>query len=261
MASILFVDDEPAIGLILQDTLERAGHHAIGAQNVPEALQVLARGGVDLIISDYRMPGLTGLEFLSVLARDGYDIPLIMLTGYGSIEHAVASIKAGAIDYITKPVRPQQLELAVDQALQFVKLRRENESLRREVMEFRNERQIIGDSTAIRRIIGRTLSAKGYRVVEAADGRAALDSCRSDRPDLVLLDIDMPVMDGTTALKAMRDDEELHPPGAVPHGANGGRGSGRRPRARRPGLPAQAVRARRAHRSGRDGTADEGPQR
>src|SRR5690606_25391041 len=101
---------------------------------------------------DYRMPGLTGLEFLSLLAREGYDIPLIMLTGYASIEHAVASIKAGAVDYITKPIRPEQLNLAVDQALEFVRLRKENEALRREVMEFRNERQIVGESQALRRI-------------------------------------------------------------------------------------------------------------
>lgn len=152
MATILHVDDEASIGLILQDTLERAGHHAVGAQSVPEALQVLAQEEVDLIISDYRMPGLTGLEFLSLLAREGYDIPLIMLTGYASIEHAVASIKAGAVDYITKPIRPEQLKLAVDQALEFVRLRKENEALRREVMEFRNERQIIGESQALRRI-------------------------------------------------------------------------------------------------------------
>ena len=153
MANILYVDDEPSVGLILEDTLSRAGHQPLGARNVVEALQVLARESIDLIISDYRMPGLTGLEFLSLLQREGYDIPLIMLTGYASIEHAVAAIKAGAIDYITKPVRTQQLELAVEQALEYVRLRRENESLRREVMEFRNERQIIGESLQIRRIL------------------------------------------------------------------------------------------------------------
>src|SRR6476646_839263 len=153
MATILCLDDEPAIGLILQDTLERAGHHAVAAHNVPQALQALSGGAVDLIISDYPMPGLTGLEFLALLRQEGHDTPLIMLTGYGSIEHAVSAIKAGAIDYITKPVRPEQLELAVNQALEVVRLRRENDRLRREVMEFRNERQIIGDSVAIRRIL------------------------------------------------------------------------------------------------------------
>jgi DNA-binding NtrC family response regulator len=138
MARILHLDDEPSVGLIVADALTRAGHSPIGVDTVPEALQVLSRETVDLIISDYLMPGLTGLEFLELLQREGYDVPLIMLTGFGSIEHAVAAIKAGAIDYITKPVRAQQLELAVDQALEYVRLRRENEALRREVMEFRN---------------------------------------------------------------------------------------------------------------------------
>ena len=152
MATILYVDDEPSIGMILDDTLTQAGHRALGASNVVEALQVLSRETVDLIISDYRMPGLTGLEFLALLQREGYDIPLIMVTGYASIEHAVSAIKAGAIDYITKPIRTQQLELAVEQALEYVRLRRENESLRREVMEFRSERAVIGEAQEIRKI-------------------------------------------------------------------------------------------------------------
>src|ERR1700694_5800808 len=153
MATILYVDDEPAAGLILEDTLVRAGHRAIGARNVPEALHALREGGIDLIISDFQMPGITGVEFLAMLRSEELDVPLIMLTGYASIEHAVAAIKAGAIDYLTKPVRPEQLEAAAHQALEFVRLRRENETLRREVMEFRNERQILGDSPAIRRVL------------------------------------------------------------------------------------------------------------
>ncbi|MEO7361275.1 MAG: sigma-54 dependent transcriptional regulator [Gemmatimonadaceae bacterium] len=172
MATILYVDDEASVGLILEDTLERAGHSPIGTRSVPEALQVLEKGGVDLIISDYRMPGLTGLEFLQLLAREGYDIPLIMLTGYASIEHAVASIKAGAIDYITKPVRPQQLELAVAQALEFVRLRRENESLRKEVLQYRNEKQIIGDSAGIRRILQTVAMAAPTRATVLLQGES-----------------------------------------------------------------------------------------
>jgi DNA-binding NtrC family response regulator len=172
MATILCLDDEPAIGLILQDTLERAGHQTVSAHNVPQALQALAGGTVDLIISDYRMPGLTGLEFLALLRQEGYETPLIMLTGYGSIEHAVAAIKAGAIDYITKPVRPEQLELAVNQALEVVRLRRENERLRREVMEFRNERQIIGDSTAIRRVLQTVATAAPTRATVLLEGES-----------------------------------------------------------------------------------------
>ena len=197
MATILYVDDEPAVGLIVEDTLRRAGHEPVGARHVPEALHVLERTPVDLIVSDYRMPGITGLEFLSMLQREGYDIPVIMLTGYGSIEHAVASIKAGAIDYITKPVRPQQLELAVEQALEYVRLRRENEALRREVMECRNERQIVGDSHAVRKILQTVATAAPTRATILLQGESGTgkelfaraiheQSDRRDRPFIKL---------------------------------------------------------------------------
>ncbi|MGE5101582.1 MAG: sigma-54-dependent transcriptional regulator [Deltaproteobacteria bacterium] len=153
MATILCLDDEPAIGLILHDTLKRAGHHVVLAHNVPLALHALKNGTVDLIISDYQMPGLTGLEFLALLRQDGYQTPLMMLTEHDSSEQAVEAINAGGIGCVTKPVRPEQLGLAVNQALEVVRLRRENDRLRREAMEFRNERQIIGDSSAIRRAL------------------------------------------------------------------------------------------------------------
>jgi len=172
MARILCLDDEPAVGLILQDTLERVGHEAVPAHNVPQALQALAVGGVDLIISDYRMPGLSGLEFLGLLRQQGYDTPLIMLTGYASIEHAVAAIKAGAVDYITKPVQPEQLELSVNQALEVVRLRRENERLRREVMQFRNERQVIGESAAVRRVLQTIATAAPTRATVLLEGES-----------------------------------------------------------------------------------------
>jgi len=197
MATILYVDDDPSVGLILEDTLQRAGHKTLGARHVPEALHLLSQGGIDLIISDYRMPGITGLELISMMQREGYDVPLIMLTGYASIEHAVTAIKAGAVDYITKPVRPQQLEMAVDQALELVRLRRENETLRREVMELRNERQILGESPAIRRLLQTVAMAAPTRATVLLQGesgtgkelfaRAIHDhSDRRDRPFIKL---------------------------------------------------------------------------
>src|SRR5260221_12175325 len=106
MATILYLDDEPAIGLILEATLEPSGHAVVGSTTVSEALRALAEHDIDLIISDYRMPGLTRLELLELLRAEGISVPLIMLTGYASIEHAVAPLKAGAIDYITKPLSP-----------------------------------------------------------------------------------------------------------------------------------------------------------
>jgi DNA-binding NtrC family response regulator len=153
MAHILYVDDEEHVRLILQDTLERIGHTAVGASSAAEALGALAHGDVEVILSDFRMPGLSGLELLELIREQGHHQPLIMLTGHATIEHAVAAIKAGAADYITKPIQPDQLEHAIAQALELARLKQENEALRREVMEVRAEREIIARSDVMRRAL------------------------------------------------------------------------------------------------------------
>jgi DNA-binding NtrC family response regulator len=152
MARILCVDDEAGSLAVIEEALKEVEHQTVGVRNVEAALNVLSRGGIDLIVCDYRMPGATGLEFLSTMEKEGIDVPLIMITGFGSIEHAVASIKAGAVDYITKPARPQQLQLSVEQALELVRLRKENAQLREEVGRMRGATEIVGDSAAMRRI-------------------------------------------------------------------------------------------------------------
>lgn len=172
MATILYVDDDPTIGLLLEDTLLRAGHRAVGARSVPQALQALSHGEIELIISDFKMPGMTGLELLVHLREEAYDIPLIMVTGYASIEHAVQAIKAGAADYITKPVRPEQLEHAVTKALQVARLRKENDVLRQEVMVLRNERQIIGESPVMRRLLQTIATAAPTRATVLLQGES-----------------------------------------------------------------------------------------
>lgn len=172
MAQILYVDDDTTVGAILHDTLFRMGHQPFGAANITEALGVLQHESLDLIILDHRMPGMTGLEFLEYLREEGTEVPVIMLTGHGSIEHAVAAIKAGAVDYITKPVRADQLEVAVTAALELARLRRENEALRREVMALRHERQIVGDSVQIRQMLHLIATAAPTRATVLLQGES-----------------------------------------------------------------------------------------
>lgn len=172
MATILWVDDEPAVGSLIAQTLQRAGHRALGAANAAQALDVLAKEQVDVVVSDYRMPGPTGLEFLELLRQEGYDTPVIIVTGYGSIEQAVAAIKAGAFDYITKPIRSPHLELAVEQALEFARLRRENDALRREVSAIRTERQLLGESAAMRHIMHTVATVAPTRATVLLEGES-----------------------------------------------------------------------------------------
>ena len=131
MPTILHVD-ESSVGLLLEATLNRAGHRVLSADNVVETLQVLARERVDLVIYDDGMPGMTGSEFLTLLQRERHAVPVIVLTNCASIEQAVTAMKAGAVDFIPKPVNPQQLQLAVERALDFARLQRANETPRRQ---------------------------------------------------------------------------------------------------------------------------------
>jgi DNA-binding NtrC family response regulator len=153
MATILCVDDDAAVLQVVRRTMDVAGHRVIAVTNVESAFGILRTDDVDLIISDYRMPGITGLEFLQQLSEQGSAVPLIMLTGHASIEHAVASMKAGAIDYVEKPVGPEQLRLVVEQALEFTHLKRENERLRAEVAQLRRDWSVVGDSPPIRQVL------------------------------------------------------------------------------------------------------------
>jgi DNA-binding NtrC family response regulator len=153
MATILCIDDEPSVGVILEHTLAKIGHRPLLVSSVEEAMQMVTRTPLDLIIADYRMPKLTGLDLLGLLEKEGYRIPVIIMTGYSSIEHAVISIKTGAIDYLTKPIRSETLEIAVHQALEVVRLRRENETFRREILKIRATRALIGESEQFRRVM------------------------------------------------------------------------------------------------------------
>jgi len=173
MATILFVDDEPATGIVLEHHLTKIGHRPLLAASVEEALKIIARTPVDLIIADYRMPKATGLDLLAVLEKEGYQVPVIIMTGYSSIEHAVISIKSGAIDYLTKPIRPETLEIAVTQALEVTRLRRENEQFRREINKFRSTRSLIGESQPFRKVmetIGTVAPTKATVLLEGESG-------------------------------------------------------------------------------------------
>jgi len=127
MSTILHVD-ESSVGLLLEATLNRAGHRVLSADNVVESLRVLAGEIVDLVIYDDRMPGLTGSEFLALLRREQHQVPVIVLTDCASVEHAVTAMKAGAVDYVSKPVTPQQLQRAVEQALDLARAQKASET-------------------------------------------------------------------------------------------------------------------------------------
>ncbi len=172
MSNILCIDDEPSVGVVLEHHLTEIGHQPTLATSVDEGLRAVRDGEIDLIISDYRMPDATGLDLLEMLRQQGVDVPVIIMTGYSSIEHAVLSIRHGAVDYLTKPLRQEALRIAVNNAIEVARLRRENEAYRREITSLRGQRVIVGESKMLRGVMDTLATVAPTRATVLLEGES-----------------------------------------------------------------------------------------
>lgn len=130
---ILIVDDEPRMAHAIATALERIGYECRTCGDATEALEVFRKSGADAVITDRRMPGMSGDELLSALRIYDPEIPVILVTAHADIQSAVAAMRAGAFDYVTKPFDNDELRALVARALELRKLRRENRNFRDEL--------------------------------------------------------------------------------------------------------------------------------
>jgi DNA-binding NtrC family response regulator len=156
--SVLVVDDETVVLEMLCSALESAGLRVQVAGDANEALTRVRDAEFDAVLSDMRMPGVSGIELLGQLRELRPEMAVILMTGYGSIDSAVAGIQAGAFDYITKPSRlsdlPKVVLATLERAFEWRALENENRQLRRAVDETRSLENLVGASPAMREIFG-----------------------------------------------------------------------------------------------------------
>ncbi|MBU4320430.1 MAG: response regulator [Nitrospinae bacterium] len=128
---ILAVDDEPDMLKLLSMIIrEKTPYEIVTTNNPLEALEMAKKGGFDIVIADLKMPGLDGMELLEAIKRTDADIPVIIITAYGTVESAVESMQKGGFDFITKPFKKEQILFTIDKALKFVSLQKENKVLK-----------------------------------------------------------------------------------------------------------------------------------
>jgi DNA-binding NtrC family response regulator len=128
--SILVVEDEPKLRRLLELQLADEGFRTRGVDSAEAGLQLVGNEPFDLAVSDYKLPGMTGVEFLHALKRVDANLPVIIMTAYGSVEAAVEAMKAGASDYVLKPFSLAELVLVIRKELAARELRDENRALR-----------------------------------------------------------------------------------------------------------------------------------
>jgi len=149
---ILVVDDDVALCEALEKGLSRRGFEVAAQQGGEQALQWLADHDVDVVLTDINMRGMNGLELCERIVANRPDVPVLVITAFGSFETAVAAIRAGAYDFVSKPVELDQLVLTLERAVRHRRLSDEVKRLRREATANPRHPDLLGTSVAMRKV-------------------------------------------------------------------------------------------------------------
>jgi DNA-binding NtrC family response regulator len=152
MPTILCVDDEPAVLAVLEQALTDLDHQVVLAASGAEAIDAVAHMAIDLILVDAELPGMSAVTLLRMLEEVGKPVPVVILAGLSDHDGIVTAMRQGAVDYVTKPVPRDTLELTVRRALDAARLRRENDALRQQLARLQGRRRIVGRSEPIQRL-------------------------------------------------------------------------------------------------------------
>jgi DNA-binding NtrC family response regulator len=152
MEKILVIDDEKSILDLLSVVFEKEGYSVKTSLSATRAVEFIENEDFDIIISDIKMPKMSGMELLRYVRKHRPDIPIVMITAYGTIKQAVEALKAGAMDYIVKPFDVEELKIIVAQGLEKKRLMEENLFLKKELKEKYDFENMIGKSKVMQEI-------------------------------------------------------------------------------------------------------------
>ncbi len=208
-ALILIVDDHPNTASMLARALAQFERpvQVMTAVNGQEALDRIDGGTIDILITDFMMPGMNGLELIEKLHRGHSPAHIILITAYDSPGLAATARRLRVNDYLVKPVQPEKIRAIVGQVLEeiYAPPQGSDEPSGRVVFKI----LIADDSPENLEMISAGLSIEGYNFVTAANGEETLKQLRSEIPDLLLLDVNMPLKDGFEVLTEMRADPQI----------------------------------------------------
>jgi DNA-binding NtrC family response regulator len=153
MPSILIVEDEAKMRRLLELNLGDEGYTVHAASDAEAGLNILRQEKIDLVLTDLKLPGMNGLEFLQLVKRTNATIPVVVMTAYGTVETAVEAMKAGAVDYVLKPFPLEEIQLVVRKELDVHRLREENLSLREALGQRYEFKNIVARSPKMQEIL------------------------------------------------------------------------------------------------------------
>ena len=171
-AHILLVEDKDSLRTMLRHALERQGYAVLEARDQSEAVKHLQQGQTNVVLSDLRLPDGDGFGVLRSSKEIDPDVPVIVMTAYGSIEDAVLAMKEGAMDFLAKPVDPDHLMLLVNRALERRRLVTENLLMKEELAVRRGAPKLIGQDPSLRKVFASLERAAGTDATVLIEGES-----------------------------------------------------------------------------------------
>ena len=162
---ILLVEDDPDVLGQMEAFLEEEGYRPIRALSAEEGLAALERQPVDAVVTDLQLPGASGMDLLSELHRKSPDLPILIVTGHGSVDSAVEAMKRGAFHYLLKPITGETLLVQLRKALEFGAALRESSALRETLSRVHGVGLILGESASMTNTLNSTLSVSAGLII------------------------------------------------------------------------------------------------
>ena len=153
MPTILIIEDEAKMRRLLELNLGEDGFKTVSAADAEAGLQLLASETIDLVLTDLKLPGMSGLELLQIVKQQNAALPVVVMTAFGSVETAVDAMKAGASDYVLKPFSLAEMRMVVRKELDVSRLREENRSLRHALGEKYSHPNIVARSAKMQEVL------------------------------------------------------------------------------------------------------------
>ena len=206
-ARILIVDDHPNVAAMLARVLNKfdVPVEVITAHSGKEALDIVKDERVDILITDFLMPGMNGLELAEKVRLNNRASHIILITAYDTPGLDLTARRLNIKDFLLKPINPEKIREVVSKALKEVEVKPVQEI----VTPAKFTILIADDRPDNVRLLTTRLASEGYGYIIATDGIDTIAKIRSERPDLVLMDVNMPKMDGFQVLREVRGDPEI----------------------------------------------------
>ena len=172
---VLIVDDDRAMCEMVESALKRRGFGASWKTSADEGLKLLGNEDFDVVVTDLNMQGTSGLELCQQVVANRPDVPVVVVTAFGSMETAIGAIRAGAYDFVTKPFEMEDLALTLERATQHRALREEVKRLRQAVSDRQRFNDMIGASSSMEKVydlIGRVAETEATVLITGESGTA-----------------------------------------------------------------------------------------